>query len=97
MKAEGVLVAEPEDGLERALSSQRVDKLKQRIFTLAADHVVDVLRIERGVRIERREVAAPDDAHMGAQAANLAAGLHGRHHLRPRHAGNAQQLNLVIR
>ena len=32
---------------------------------------------------------------MGAKPAYLAAGLHGRHHLRARHAGNTEQLNLV--
>jgi hypothetical protein len=33
---------------------------------------------------------------MGAEAAYLAAGLHGRHHLRPGHTGSAKKFHLVI-
>src|ERR1700691_4632541 len=95
MKAEDVFVAEPKNRLQPALSAQCVDQLKQSIFALTTDHIVDVLCIERGIGIERWEVAAPDDAHVGAEAANLAARLHGGHHLRPWHTGNTQKLNLV--
>ena len=96
MKTEGVFVAETEDRFERPLSTQRVDKLKQSVFPLATDHIVDVLGIERGVGIKRREVAAPDNAHMGAETAYLTRGFHGGDHLRSRHAGNAEKLDLVM-
>ncbi len=96
MKAEGILVAKSTDRIERPLASQCVDELKQGIFPLTADYIVDVLRIERGIGIQRGEVAAPDDAHLRAQPPNLAAGFHGRNHLWSGHAGNAKKLNLVI-
>ena len=90
MKAEGVFVAEAEDRFERSLSTQRVDQLKQSVFALAPDHIVDVLGVQRGVGIKRREVAAPDDAHVRAQAAYLTRSFHGGDHLRSGHAGNAK-------
>ena len=96
MKTEGVFVAETKNSFERTLSTQRVDKLKQSVFSLATDHIVDVPGVQCGVRIKRREVAAPDNAHMGAEAAYLSRGFHGCDHLRSRHAGNAKKLDLVI-
>ena len=90
MKAEGVFVAETKDRFERSLSTQCVDQLKQSIFALAADHIVDVLGIQRGVGIKRREVPSPDDAHVGAEAAYLTRGFHCGDHLRSGHAGNAE-------
>jgi hypothetical protein len=96
MKAEGVLVAQAKDRFERTLSTQRVDKLKQSVFPLATDHIVDVPGIKRGVRIKRREVAAPDNAHMRAETAYFTRGFHGCDHLRSRHAGDAKKLYLVI-
>src|SRR5580698_11258241 len=95
MEAEDVFVAESEDRFEPSLSTQRIDQLKQSIFALATDYVVDVLGIKRSVGIKRREVAAPDDAYMRAEAAYLARGLHGCDHLRSGHAGNAEKLDLV--
>ncbi len=96
MKPEAILVAKPKDGIERPLSSQCVDELKQGIFPLTADHIVDVLRIERGIGIKRGEVAAPDDAHLRAEPPNFAAGFHGRNHLRSGHAGNTEEFDLVM-
>jgi hypothetical protein len=96
MKAEGVLVAEAKDRLQRTLSTNGVDQLKKRVFPLATDYIVYVLGVQRGIRIERGEVAAPNNAHMGAEAAYLAASFHGCNHLRPRHTGNTKKLNLVV-
>ena len=95
MKAEDVFVAETEDRFEPSLSTQRVDQLKQSVFALATDYIVDVLRVQRGIRIKRREVAAPDDAHLGRRRRISRRGFHGCHHLRPGHAGNAKKLDLV--
>src|ERR1700734_3000770 len=96
MKAEDVFVAEAEDRFEPSLSTQSVNKLKQSVFPLATDHIVDVLGVKRSVGIKRREVAAPDNAHMRAEAANLTRSFHGCYHLRSWHTRNAKKLDLVI-
>ncbi len=67
------------------------------VLALTANDVVDILRVERGVGIDGREVAAPDDLNLRVQAADLFRCLHRGDHLRTGHDGDADHLNVVLR
>jgi hypothetical protein len=63
------------------------------MLALAANHVVHVSRIQRSVRVDGRKITTPDNWHIRAELANLAAALHGRRHLRAGHDGDAQEFD----
>jgi hypothetical protein len=58
-----VIVAPSETGNWRhvAVACQRAEQLTHGILTLAANGVVDVIIVERDFRVQRGEIAAPDD------------------------------------
>jgi hypothetical protein len=64
---------------------QAVEELAERVLALAADHVVDVRGVDRGVRVEGGEVAAPDDRHLGMGGADRGRELDRRADLRTGH------------
>ena len=66
-----------------------LDQFEERVLALAAHHEIDVLGVQRGVGVERREVAAPNDGHLRILLAKRAAQRHRRHHLRSRHHRDA--------
>ncbi len=57
-QAEDILVEQSLYAVEGTFAAQCVDKLQQSIFALAADHVVDVARIQSSIGIDRREIAS---------------------------------------
>ena len=78
------------DGLVAACG-ERLQKLDERVLALRPDGVVDVGRIQRRVRTDGREGAAPDDRYRGQF---LADGLrHGdcREQLRAAHDGDTHR------
>src|SRR6266550_4698229 len=96
-EAEDVLIGETEDRLERTGTADRVQEFEDRVFALSANDIVDVFGVERGVGIDGREVAAPDDLDVGMQPTDFAGGLHCCDHLWAGHDGDAEQFDIVSR
>src|SRR5258705_1826521 len=94
-EAEDVFIRETEDRFEGTVTSDRIEEFEDGVFALSANDVVNVFRVERGVGIDRREVAAPDDLDVGMQAADLAGGLHCCDHLWAGHDGDTEKFDVV--
>src|SRR5271154_4322298 len=84
-EAEDVFIGEAEDRFEGALSADRVDEFEHGLLSLAANDVVDVFCIERGVGVDRRKISTPYDLYVWIKTADFAGGLHRRDHLRAGH------------
>ena len=89
-EAEDIFIGEAKDRFEGTGASDRLEEFEDCVFALATNDVVDVFGVERGVGIDGREVAAPDDLYVGMHAADLAGGLHGCDHLWAGHDGHAE-------
>src|SRR5882757_3210437 len=75
-EAEDVFIGKAKDRLEGTITSNRIEEFEDSVFALSANDVVDVFGVERGVGIDGREVAAPDDLDVGVETADLTRGLH---------------------
>src|SRR5450830_1697973 len=84
-RARAVFPAEAEDGLRRPSASEHVEELDERPLALAAHEEIHEGRAENGVRIEAREVAAPDDGDVRKAFLQAAGERHRRHELRAWH------------
>src|ERR1700712_5403608 len=96
MEAELIFIREPANGFQRAPSAQGCQELQQSIFALSTHGEVNVLCVDGGFGIDRREVSSPGDLDVGAETPNLAADFHAGHHLRSRHNRHAEQLYPVL-
>src|SRR5277367_2499601 len=52
MEAEDIFVGKAEYRFQAAVSAQGIEEFKQRVFSLAADHKIDVLRIQSRIGID---------------------------------------------
>ena len=77
VQAELVLEGQPADAGELARTPQFVEQFEQGLFALAFDHEIDIPGIERGLGIERCEIAAPGDGHARVFFAHRAAHRYG--------------------
>src|SRR6185369_8852784 len=91
VQAKHVAIGESLDCIKLAFAAQSVQQFEEGVLTLAANCVVDVLRVECGVGVDGREVASPYDGNARAQLANIAAILHAGGHLRTGHDGYPEQ------
>ena len=91
-----VLVGETADRREIPRAAQGGEQLEKRVLSLGARHEIDVGRLERGVGIERREVATPDDRDRRVARAEDAAQRQRRRHLGAGHHRYRQQLGRAL-
>ena len=64
VEAERVLEGEPANVRETPRASKSLEQFDDGLFALPANDEIHVAGVERGVRVEGRKVAAPNDGHL---------------------------------
>ena len=98
VEAERVLEGESANVRETARASKSLEQFDDGLFALPANDEIHVAGVERGVRVEGRKVAAPNDGHLRMFLPELPAELDGRDHLRAGHDRDGETIdNLIMR
>ncbi len=90
----GTAIARPAQSADRsqrigAAGGERIEKLEQRLLSLAPHGIVDVGRIDGRLGTDGRESTPPDDRHVGGLRADRFRDGDRRGELRPAHDGNS--------
>ena len=88
-----ILVGQPQDGFEAALSPNRLKKLQQRNLALAAHGEVHIAGVQRGFGVIGWKVSAPRDGRLRKAGADFTAGFDRAARLRARHDGHGQEFD----
>src|SRR6516165_4952338 len=96
MQAKEIFVGKALDVLEAGLHAQCIDELNQRVLALATHNIVYVLRIQCGIGIDGRKVAAPDNRDARMKPPNFTRGFHCSYHLWAWHDRDAQELDIAL-
>src|SRR3954470_19843874 len=91
MKTEVVFERQPSNVGEPSSGSERAEQVDESILALPSGYEVDIRGIQSRVRIQRSEVAAPNNRNCWILLAKLAANRNGSSHLRSRHHRNCQK------
>ena len=92
VQPELIPVRDARDIAEVAPIPQSRQQFQKSVFALAPHRDIDIGRVQARVRIERGEIAAPNDGHPRVLGAKPLGKLHRRDHLRPRHQRDGQRL-----
>ena len=96
VKAKDVFVGEAENTFASTIAANRVEQFEKRFLPLAADDVVYIAGIQRGIGVNRRKISTPDDWQLRVLLFNFLASRDRCGHLRPGHHGHSQEFDIVL-